>query len=180
MICVNARKISFAPENRQPMLSTVITKQHMYKSYNRKTKIYIIFSLRNGIFNLMNNSIIIENLFLETFMPFFYFIKFIFSHRCLIRCLFNCKVTIFLSSSYSFHPAFCHSRMPEGSSANLSWTRTSTWTVLRVLRRLIGEHEASDPPICLIFQEWKIFKCCRCCFIFYALVRVTVPLVTFL
>lgn len=96
----------------------------------------------------------------------------------MIRCLFHRKVSIFLSS-HSFHPAFCHSRMPEGSSANLSWTRTSTWTVLRVLRRLIGEHEASDPPICLIFQEWKIFKCCRCCFIFYALVRVTVPLVTF-
>lgn len=127
----------------------------------------------------MNINIVIENYFYFR-DTIFYFIKFIFSHRCSIRCLlFHCKVSIFLSS-HSFHPAFCHSRMPEGSSANLSWTRTSTWTVLRVLRRLIGEHEASDPPICLIFQEWKIFKCCRCCFIFYALVRVTVPLVTFL
>lgn len=47
----------------------------MYKSYIKKIetqKIYIIFSLRNGIFNLMNNSIIIENLFLETLMLHFF------------------------------------------------------------------------------------------------------------
>lgn len=52
VIYKNARKISFAPENRQPMLFIIITKQHMCKSHIRKTKIYIIFSLRNAIFNL--------------------------------------------------------------------------------------------------------------------------------
>lgn len=102
----------------------------------------------------------------------------IFLVRYLIRCLLDWKVSVFLSPC-SFHPAFCHSRMPEGSSANLSWTRTSTWTVLRVLGRLIGEHEANGLPICLIFREWKIFKCCRCCFIFYPLARVTLLLLTF-
>lgn len=80
-----------------------------------------------------------------------------------------------LPSALSSHPIFCHSRMPEGMSANLSWTRTTAWTILRVPRRLIGEHEASLPPICLIFREWKIFKCCRCCFIPHVLVRVVSP-----